>query len=94
MSKPHLKERPKPLTADEAVRLLFIVHTNSGLIRPSLIDLLNPNMEEAVYSLWRSEQPAILSGDEVAQGMLRGFGRWTLARSTPTRCGAIHLIYE
>jgi hypothetical protein len=94
MSKtPPLRDRP-PLTANGAVRLLFTVHTNGGLIRPPSIDLLNPNMEQELYDLWRREQPGLLSGNEVAQGRLAGIGRWMLVRSTPNSCGALHLIYE
>jgi hypothetical protein len=84
---PHIKRLPlpEPFTVDVAVRHLYLAYSNQGAARLSHIELVNPRMVDALYSLWRAEHSGEQSSserEEQVAGILPGAGRWRLSRSS------------
>jgi hypothetical protein len=71
---------PEPWNADTAVSHLYRVWSNQGRVPLRRITLLNPNMVQAIHTLWQQDQrqaPGAQS-DALPSGVLAGIGSWRL----------------
>lgn len=84
---PRIKRLPLPehFTVDAAVQHLYLAYSNKGAVQLSRIDLANPRMVDALYSLWQAEhtgRQVSSEHEEQIAGLLPGIGRWRLTRSS------------
>ena len=86
---PRIKRLPPPVpfTVDVVMRHLYMAFSNKGKVQLRHIDLVNPRMVDALYSLLQVEHTREdgLTEHEQITGILVDIGRWTLVRSSDER---------